>query len=162
MRAVRFTPIFLIVAVVLSGCGWTRPAEEKVAALQGKKMTVYHSPTCRCCKEYVEYMRSKGVDVKSVERRGRALNSIKRRHGLSRDSTSCHTGIIDDYVVEGHVPAQTVAKLLEEKPGDLQGITIPGMPQHAPGMGGPIGEELVISSFDERGRITGTFETVRY
>lgn len=157
-----FVVAILSVAFLLSGCGWTSEVEEDVSNLEGRKMTVYHSPTCSCCQEYIEYMKQQGVDVKSVERGGYELNQIKKRHGLSRESASCHTGVIGDYVVEGHVPARTVSKLLEENPEDVHGVTIPGMPQHAPGMGDPIGEDLEILAFDESGSVSGTYDTVRY
>lgn len=157
-----FVVAILSVAFLLVGCGWTSEVEEDVSNLEGRKMTVYHSPTCSCCKEYIEYMKQQGVDVKSVERGGHELNRIKKRHGLSRASASCHTSVIGDYVVEGHVPARTVSKLLEEQPEDVHGVTIPGMPQHAPGMGDPIGGDLEILAFDESGSLSGTYETVRY
>ena len=162
LRKPSFVAFAMGLVLILSACGVAEDSTTRISNLQGKKMTVYHSPTCSCCKEYVQYLEKKGVDVKSIERGRYGMRSIKRRHGLSRDSASCHTGVIGDYVVEGHVPARTISKLLAENPSDLKGITIPGMPRHAPGMGGPIGEDLTIQSFDESGRLTGTFDTVRY
>lgn len=162
MRKVATIVLVVPLALALVGCGSLSGEDEDVSNLEGREMTVYYSPSCNCCKDYVEYLEEKGVKVKAEERNRFGMKQVKQRHGVSRSAASCHTGVIGDYVVEGHVPAQTISRLLEEQPGDIQGVTIPGMPQHAPGMGGPIGSDLSVFSLDRRGQATETYDEVRY
>lgn len=97
------------------------------------ELTLYKSPSCGCCQGWAEYMQGQGwktkvVDVDEIER-------IKRRHGVPARMESCHTAIIDGYVVEGHVPVAAIDKLLKERPR-ATGLSAPGMPQGSPGMSG--------------------------
>lgn len=78
------------------------------------------------------------------------LIAIKSEHGVPRDLQSCHTGIVDGYVVEGHVPADALQRLLEEKP-DVQGLTVPGMPVGSPGMMGPNPQPYNVLTFEKDG-----------
>lgn len=93
--------------------------------------TLYKSPTCECCGRYVEYLEKNGFTVKAINEDD--MNAIKKRYGTARIA-SCHTMLVDGYVVEGHVPVRAIRKMLSEKP-DIVGISAPGMPQHSPGMG---------------------------
>lgn len=97
------------------------------------KATVYFSPTCSCCKQYITYLRSKGFDVEAKQTNN--MLEIKEKYNIPSNVESCHTTIIGDYFVEGHMPIQFVEKLLAEKP-DVDGIALPGMPQGSPGMPG--------------------------
>ncbi|MFB6347001.1 MAG: DUF411 domain-containing protein [bacterium] len=148
--------VVLVFVVTLAGCGNSSSTE----SIQGKEMTVYHSPSCSCCERYVEYLREKGMDVKAVKKSRAELPMIKAQHGVPRRAYSFHTGRIDGYTVEGHVPAEAIAKLLNEQP-DLAGISIPKMPRNTPGMGKPLGKTFDVTSIDEDGR-TGTFTSVTY
>ena len=94
-------------------------------------MTVYKSPSCGCCVKWVEYMRKAGFVV--TERNMNDVNPIKRERGVPEALYSCHTGVIGDYIVEGHVPADLVQRVLRERPA-IRGLAAPGMPQSAPGM----------------------------
>ena len=94
-------------------------------------MTVYKSPTCGCCAMWVEHLEAAGFKVESVDRTD--MGAVKDSLGVPRDLSSCHTGVIDGYVVEGHVPAEQVARLLEERP-EAKGLAVPGMPIGSPGM----------------------------
>ncbi len=78
------------------------------------------------------------------------LGSIKRRHGIPAGLGSCHTALVGDYVVEGHVPADVIQRLLDEKP-NIRGIAVPGMPIGSPGMEGPNPQPYAILSFDQQG-----------
>ena len=102
-----------------------------VFAMEGKTMTVYKSPSCGCCSKWVDIMKSKGFEVKTIETN--EVNTIKQKAGLQAGQTSCHTAFVDGYVVEGHVDYSAVKKMLVEKPNIL-GITVPGMPIGSPGM----------------------------
>jgi hypothetical protein len=100
-------------------------------ALAGQAITVYKSPTCGCCKKYVDYLRDNGFAVKAIDQND--MDSIKKRYGVTRVA-SCHTALVNGYVVEGHVPVSAINKLLKEKPA-IAGISVPGMPMNSPGMG---------------------------
>ena len=96
------------------------------------KITVYKSPSCGCCGAWVVYMTKQGfaVDVKDMN----DLTEIKRSLGVPVKLESCHTAVVGAYVIEGHVPADLVKKVLAEKPAII-GLAAPGMPADAPGMG---------------------------
>ena len=94
---------------------------------------VWKSATCACCEAWVEHLDANGFAVTARNVDSQTLQEIKRKAGLTKDLASCHTGKIDGYVVEGHVPAGDVKRLLAEKP-DAIGLTVPGMPVGAPGM----------------------------
>jgi hypothetical protein len=110
---------------------------------------VYKSPTCGCCNGWVEHLESAGftVDARNV----RDLMSVKVDGGVPTAMSSCHTAIIDGYVVEGHVPAEQVKRLLDERP-DVAGIAVPGMPVGSPGMEGPNAEPYQVWSFTHDGQ----------
>ena len=95
------------------------------------KMTVYKSPSCGCCKNWVAYMKKEGFDLKVIDLDD--LSEIKRSAGVPSAMESCHTGLISSYVVEGHVPADLVRKMLTEQP-KLIGLSVPGMVNGPPGM----------------------------
>jgi len=94
-------------------------------------MTVYKTPTCGCCAKWVTHMRENGFTVMVTDLND--LSVIKQKHGVPGRLQSCHTGIVNGYVVEGHVPAADVTRLLKEKPA-VVGLTVPGMPAGSPGM----------------------------
>lgn len=94
-------------------------------------VTVYKSPTCGCCTKWVEHLQASGFEVKMVDMPNVA--PMKEQLGLPRDLGSCHTAVVDGYVVEGHVPADVVKKMLAERPKAV-GIAVPGMPIGSPGM----------------------------
>jgi hypothetical protein len=96
-------------------------------------ITVYKTPTCGCCEEYIRYLRGHGLPVHGVERDD--LAPLKRQWGIPEAMWSCHTARIGPYVVEGHVPVEAIARLWAERPSAL-GIALPGMPPGSPGMGG--------------------------
>ena len=100
-------------------------------------MIVYKSPTCGCCKLWVEHMKNSGFKVSVVETED--LNPIKLEVGVPPGLGSCHTAKVGGYFVEGHVPASDVKRLLAEKP-DALGIGVPGMPMGSPGMEVPSGD----------------------
>ena len=116
-----------------------------------EKITVYKTPTCGCCAAWVDYLRDNGFQVEAHNMP--TLAGIKTKHGLTdRRLMSCHTAIVDGYVVEGHVPVDDIRRLLEDRP-DILGITAPGMPQLSPGMHSIIPKDYDVLSFDEQGRI---------
>lgn len=96
-------------------------------------ITVYASPTCGCCHEYVPYLEQHGFKVKTVVTED--TNAVKERYGIPPAAWSCHTAVVGDYFVEGHVPIDAIMKLLDDQP-KIDGISLPGMPLGSPGMNG--------------------------
>jgi len=92
---------------------------------------MYHSPTCGCCVNWAKYLEEHGVDVTTKETMG--VYGVKREHGVPNQLSSCHTAVVDGYVIEGHVPVEDIVRLLEERP-DAIGLAVPGMPPNSPGM----------------------------
>ena len=115
------------------------------------QMTVYKSATCGCCSKWVEHMQANGFDVKAINVDD--IDKVKRERGVPADAASCHTAIVNGYIVEGHVPADAVMKVLKEKPA-IAGIAVPGMPMGSPGMEVPGGqkEAFNIVAFDKAGK----------
>ena len=105
------------------------------AAADPNTVTVYRSPTCGCCKSWAEHMRRNGFRVTEVEQED--LSDVKAAGGVPATAQSCHTALVGGYVVEGHVPAADVRRLLVERPDGVVGIAAPGMPVGAPGMETP-------------------------
>lgn len=119
-------------------------------------VTVYKTPTCGCCSAWVEHMRANGfeLDVQDVERS--ELIERKEALGVEPGLSSCHTATVNDYVIEGHVPAADVRRLLETSP-DVVGIAVPGMPAGSPGMDyGQKSESYEVVTFDDSGE-SGVF-----
>jgi hypothetical protein len=108
-------------------------APERGFADELTKATLYKNPQCDCCAEHAKYLGQNGFDVTVVETFD--LPSVKREHGVPEALEGCHTILIGDYVIEGHVPADVIKRLLAEKPA-IKGISLPGMPTGAPGMVG--------------------------
>lgn len=95
--------------------------------------TLYKSPQCGCCEGHADHLRANGFDVKSIETHDLPL--IKQSHGVKPELEGCHTIEVGGYVVEGHVSATIIKRLLAERPA-IKGISLPGMPNGSPGMGG--------------------------
>lgn len=121
------------------------------AADSAPTITVYKSPTCGCCNAWVDHLRENGFRVAATNTN--ALDSIKRRHGVEAGHASCHTAIVGSYVVEGHVPAADIRRLLAERPA-VTGLAVPGMPAGSPGMEGPYKESYEVLAFTRGGRTT--------
>jgi hypothetical protein len=96
-------------------------------------ITVYASPSCGCCHEWISYLGANGfgVETHNVD----DVTAIKRERHVPDSLWSCHTAVVDGYLVEGHVPADLVRKMLAERP-PIAGLAVPGMPSSAPGMDG--------------------------
>jgi hypothetical protein len=95
------------------------------------KMLVTKDPTCGCCSGWTDHIRAAGFPVEVIETAD--LNGVKARLGVPRELASCHTAEVAGFVVEGHVPASVVKRLLDQKP-DARGLAVPGMPVGSPGM----------------------------
>ena len=112
----------LFFTIAASGCGGTSSAET---------VKVYRSPTCGCCGKWIDYLAANGFTVETIELPD--VKPIKTDNGVPPELASCHTALVGGYIVEGHVPAAQIVRLLAEKPVVL-GISAPGMPVGSPGM----------------------------
>jgi hypothetical protein len=117
------------------------------------EIEVYKSPTCGCCSKWVRHLEANGFSVKAYDVQD--VNSYKDRFGVPASLGACHTAVVEGYVVEGHVPAADIKRLLAERPA-IKGIAVPGMPAGSPGMEAPVAEKYDVLSFDAKGE-TKTF-----
>ena len=132
-------------AGLLGGC--SGPAAERPLV-----MIVYRDPSCGCCAQWAALANQAGFQAAVVDRTDMA--QLKERLGVPEELASCHTAIVNDFVIEGHVPFQSVRRLLQERPAGVRGIAVAGMPAGSPGMEVPDGtrEPFQIFSFDAAGR----------
>jgi hypothetical protein len=96
-------------------------------------ITVYRTPTCGCCKGWVEHIQQHNFNVTDIVKPEAEIQAIRQKHNLPPQLTSCHTAEINGYLVEGHVPSEDVKQLIAKKP-NISGISVPGMPIGTPGM----------------------------
>ena len=125
-------------------------SRKEVSDETGKAITVYKSPTCGCCTMWEQHLTTAGFKVTSKTTDNMA--EIRKQYGVPEKMQSCHTGVIKGYVIEGHVPAGDIEKLLKTRP-DVVGLAAPGMPPKSPGMQ-PEGEnpsDYDVLSFDRQG-----------
>ena len=136
--------LLILFAVACGGEAGNEPTaspEEPTAAAQS--ITVHSSPTCGCCEEYERYLEEEGFEVERIMMED--TTELKDSLGVPTDMRSCHTAMVDEYFVEGHVPVEAIWKLLEERP-QIDGIALPAMPSGSPGMGGVKAQPFVIYS----------------
>lgn len=108
---------------------------------------VFKSPTCGCCGMWVEHLEASGFRVKTEDVAD--LSPIKTMAGVPSHLMACHTGMIDGYTIEGHIPADAIRKLLAERPA-IKGLAVPGMPAGSPGMPSPTPEPYDVIAFGDR------------
>ncbi len=121
---------------------------EPVVSATGDTIEVWKDANCGCCKHWVEHMEKHGFTV--VVHDTPNLTPVKQKYGVGADLASCHTGVVRGYTVEGHVPADLVRKMIDEKP-KIAGLAVPGMPMGSPGMEGGMKENYDIISFTTDG-----------
>lgn len=114
-------------------------------------MRVHRDPSCGCCEAWVAHVRRSGFEARIEVTDD--IDAVKRRLGVPAALASCHTAEIDGYLVEGHVPAEVIEKLLAERPA-IRGLAVPGMPIGSPGMETPgeAPEPFRVIAFDASGR----------
>jgi len=117
----------------------------------GQSVTLYKSPNCGCCSGHAKALEQAGFDV-TIEITDN-LSAVKELHNIPQNGESCHTSIIGDYVVEGHVPLEAIEKLLIEKP-DVAGIGLPGMPIGTPGMPGEKSDPYEVYQLSDQGEMS--------
>ena len=137
----------LVVLLLIGGLGLL--SAQQSSSSTDHNIVVYKSPSCGCCKEWVKHLKNNGFSVEVHNQQNVA--PIKRELGVPARLQSCHTAKVGDYVIEGHVPADLISKLLVEKP-KIKGLAVPGMPMGSPGMEGPRKDDYDIVTFSENGR----------
>ena len=141
-------PFLLLLALALTACASNpEPAEQAAPASAEEQtaqaadaatpdpslpvMTVYKTATCGCCRAWVTHLQQNGFRVETIDLP--SLAQVKEQYGIPDSLSACHTGVVGGYVVEGHVPAADVRRLLREQP-EAAGLAVPGMPIGSPGM----------------------------
>jgi hypothetical protein len=119
---------------VIGACAVSVTAALPAGAEAGPGLHVLRDPDCGCCSAWVDILQSDGFNVTVEESGGAALAQYKLDNGISQSMSSCHTGRIAGYMIEGHVPPADIRRLLDERP-DAIGLAVPGMPYGSPGMG---------------------------
>ena len=119
-----FTAMVIAAAVLLSGL----VAAQRAA---GPTVEVFKSPTCGCCALWVKHLEANGFATKVTDVQD--ISTVKAKYGVPGRLQSCHTAVVNGYVLEGHVPAADVQRLLKERPA-VVGVAVPGMPVGSPGM----------------------------
>lgn len=130
-------------------------AQTKTAAAKTTALKVYKTPTCGCCGKWVEHMQANGFAATTTNLPD--LSAIKAQHGVPAALQSCHTSLVGGYVIEGHVPAEDIRRLLKERPA-IVGLAAPGMPAGSPGMDVPNSPAYDVLAFTKDGK-TRVFAT---
>jgi hypothetical protein len=144
MRAISWVRLPAVLLFAASSIGAAAQAPPPPAA----PVAVYKSATCGCCAKWNEHMKTAGFTVNSTDLPDVA--PVKDKHGVPTALRSCHTAVVGGYVIEGHVPADVIKKLLRERPA-IVGVAVPGMPMGSPGMEGPHVDSYNVMSFDKSG-----------
>ena len=113
--------------------------------------TMYKNPGCMCCDRWVKHMNENGFNLGITP--SEKMNELKIALGIPEKVRGCHTTVIDGIIVEGHVPADLVQRILRERPEGIIGISVPNMPMGSPGMEGAYKEDYPVVVFDAKGKI---------
>ncbi len=114
-------------------------------------MIVYRSPSCGCCGVWVEHAKKHGFKIKDIKTE--SIEALKQKYNLPPELVSCHTTIIDGYVMEGHIPADDIKRFLLQKP-ELAGLAVPGMPIGTPGMEArDLKQPFQVLAFNDEGEV---------
>jgi hypothetical protein len=160
--------VLLLVPLLLVACGGDRDTAASAAPVDARPATsangataaaendgalpvvhVFKTPTCGCCADWVDHIEAAGFTTEVTDLPD--LTAVRQRAGVPNGLASCHTALVGDYVIEGHVPASTMKRLLQERP-EAAGISVPGMPMGSPGMEGPWKDAYDVILFTRDGR----------
>lgn len=145
---------FLAAALVSAGTLIARraaAAEPAHSLLVRPPVTVYKDPSCGCCKDWVKHMQSNGFTVTAHD--DSDMDAIKDHYGVPSGVRSCHTALVGSYVIEGHVPASDIDRMLKEQP-KVAGLAVPGMVMGSPGMEGGMSRPYTVVAFQKTGATT--------
>ncbi len=144
--------LFIGIIIILSGIIiFTAPKGSSLETLNNYpgEINIHKSLTCGCCSTYVSYVDGK-VSPKVNPLEVQDPDALKQQYGIPSELESCHTTIIGNYFIEGHMPLEAVEKLLKEQP-DIKGIALPGMPSGSPGMPGPKSGDFIVYAVNNDG-----------
>jgi hypothetical protein len=130
----------------------------QVGAPRPTAVAVWKDAACGCCSVWIEHLRRNGFAPSHTNLDPNALSALKDKHRVPAQARSCHTAVVAGYVIEGHVPATEVQRLLKTKPAGVAGLAVAGMPLGSPGMEGPNAKPYQVLAFDKQGR-TSVFST---
>jgi len=147
----KTTVIYSAAAIVLATV--IGISAQQKAATAAPNAVVYKTSSCGCCKQWVDHLRANGFTVETKDVSSEQVRAVSKAAGLKDDDTSCHTAKIGNYIVEGHVPASDIQRMLKEKPA-IAGIAAPGMPQGSPGMEQGSKEPYNVVAFTKDGKTT--------
>ena len=153
MRNTRATIAIAVIAAAGLAYGVAAQQKAPAAAAALPKVTVYKTSSCGCCRLWVDHMKQSGFDVQAMDVSSADVRAVSKVAGLKDEDSSCHTSKIGSYVVEGHVPADDIKRMLKEKPA-IAGLSAPGMPQGSPGMEQGTKEPYDVVAFTKDGRTT--------
>jgi hypothetical protein len=146
-KTIGFTIIGIIILVIL--IIFLKPASGSTVLEDFNGKVEFHkSMSCGCCGVHSNYLKNKGLDHEIINMED--VSPIKEEYGVPSALQSCHTIILGDYFVEGHMPTEAIEKLITEKP-DIAGIALPGMPEGSPGMPGNKRGEWIIYAVNKDG-----------
>ena len=129
---------------------WDRETEADYPG--ATEMTVYRSPSCGCCGVWVEHAQKHGFKIEDIKTD--EMEALKQEHNIPAELASCHTTIIDGYVMEGHIPADDIKRFLTEKPDNMVGLAVPAMPIGTPGMEAKdIKQPFKVLAFNDKGEV---------
>lgn len=131
----------------------TKGIQDKQTPLKSTALnaTVYHSPDCNCCGGWIDHLKTQGFQITDISTPD--IETVKQKYKVPNNLSSCHTAIVNGYVIEGHVPADDIKRLLQEKP-NVAGLSVPQMPVGTPGMGmGNRKDAFSVFSFDNKNSV---------
>ncbi len=141
MKPSRFFAYASAVVLIAAGAIWyivnNYYDQQDAQSTATADVVMYKNAGCECCDKWASYMQGSGYSVEIVAAQN--LSGIKADQGIPQNMGACHTALVGDYVVEGHVPAEDILRLLKESP-DAKGLVVPGMPASSPGMNTALGE----------------------
>ncbi len=142
------TALALVLALASLPADAVTQAARKQAPAAAQAAEVFLTPTCGCCSKWTDHLEAAGFKVTRVIRAD--IDAVPARQRVPASLRSCHTAVIGKYLVEGHVPADVIQKMLKERPA-IAGIAVPGMPMGSPGMEGPNPQRYTIVAFQADG-----------
>lgn len=126
----RFVLTFLVTLPLFAHASeWDKA---RLALTSPTTITVYRDANCQCCHHWIVHLQNHGFDV--IDQLSNNMTAIKQQLGLPAQMASCHTAVVGDYLIEGHVPADDIKQLLQDQPTDIKGLSVPQMPVGTPGM----------------------------
>lgn len=128
---------------------WDKETEPNYSGT--KNITVYRSPNCGCCGIWIEHAQKHGLKVKDVKTED--MEALKQKYNVPPELASCHTTIVDGYIMEGHIPVGDIKRFVTEKP-NFAGLAVPGMPLGSPGMeAGDMRQPFNVLAFNQDGKV---------